>query len=156
MSLLPDGGCIAQGVTVVDETGQQIEVRSSGTEYSFIMPDCSVTVQAQFIRVLPFLDVYADQWYWDQICYIYENKIMVGTSETLFQPDMTTTRGMVATTLYHMAGSLKPAKTPSLTMSRRNTTTLFRSSGPMKIRSRRDTEAVNLAPMTALHGNSWL
>lgn len=105
VSLLPDGGCIAQGVTVVDETGQQIEVRSSGTEYSFIMPDCSVTVQAQFIRVLPFLDVYADQWYWDQICYIYENKIMVGTSETLFQPDMTTTRGMVATTLYHMAGS---------------------------------------------------
>lgn len=104
VSLFPAGGCIAQGITVVDETGQQIEVHPNGTGYSFIMPGCSVTVHAQFIRVLPFLDVYADQWYWDQICYIYENKIMVGTSETLFQPEMVTTRGMVATTLYHMAG----------------------------------------------------
>ena len=36
--------------------------------------------------------------------YCYENGLMAGTGETSFQPDMTTTRGMIVTLLYRLEG----------------------------------------------------
>ena len=52
-----------------------------------------------------FTDVDADVWYAEAVTYCRDNGLMVGTSETAFSPDTTTTRGMLVTVLYRLAGS---------------------------------------------------
>ena len=54
---------------------------------------------------LPFLDVPAGSWYEDAVWYVYENGLMAGTSETTFEPDTTTSRGMIVTVLYRLEGA---------------------------------------------------
>ncbi len=54
---------------------------------------------------LPFTDVAEEQWFYDAVEYVYENGLMNGVTETTFEPDSTTTRGMIVTVLYRMAGS---------------------------------------------------
>ena len=49
-----------------------------------------------------FSDVSADAWYADAVAYVRDNGLMSGTSETTFEPEG---RGMLATTLYRIAGS---------------------------------------------------
>ncbi len=52
-----------------------------------------------------FTDVSSDSWYYEAVSFMAEQGLMTGTSGTTFSPDETTTRGMVATILYRMAGS---------------------------------------------------
>lgn len=111
-TLLPDSGCLVQSVQVADETGTQVEIQETAGQYSFVMPEDEVHISVSFQRVLPFQDVWANQWYWDEICYMYQNNIMNGTGADRFQPESVTTQGMVVTTLYRMAGS--PAVEESL------------------------------------------
>lgn len=54
---------------------------------------------------LPFLDVPAGYWCYDEVRYIYQAGLMNGTSATAFSPAATTTRGMIVTILYRMDGS---------------------------------------------------
>ena len=68
----------------------------------------NVTVYAGWRRTeLPFIDVRGDDWFYDDVAYVYENGLMNGTSETAFSPYISTTRGMIVTILYRMEG--KPA-----------------------------------------------
>lgn len=56
----------------------------------------------------PFTDIghgtEKPHWAYNYIRYAYENKYMIGISDTLFAPDADTTRAMVVTILYRMAG----------------------------------------------------
>lgn len=52
---------------------------------------------------LPFDDVAAGSWYYDDVAYVFAKGIMVGTGGGHFSPAVTTTRGMVVTTLYEYA-----------------------------------------------------
>ena len=54
---------------------------------------------------LPFTDVPEDAWYADAAAYVYKHGLMAGTSATTFAPDVTTSRAMIATILWRMAGS---------------------------------------------------
>lgn len=54
---------------------------------------------------LPFKDVASTDWFAGSIKYVYENKLMLGVSDTEFAPKETMTRAMFATILYRMAGS---------------------------------------------------
>ena len=54
---------------------------------------------------LPFKDVPRKEWYYDAVKYVYERKIMSGTSTTGFSPDVKTTRGMIVTMLHNMENS---------------------------------------------------
>ena len=54
---------------------------------------------------LPFTDVPEDAWYEDAAAYVYKHGLMAGTSATTFAPDVTTSRAMIATILWRMAGS---------------------------------------------------
>lgn len=56
-------------------------------------------------KTLPFEDVKAGDWCFNDVLYCYENGLMKGVTETTFVPNATMTRGMVATVLYRMAGS---------------------------------------------------
>ena len=59
---------------------------------------------------LPFTDVAADADYYDDVMYVYENKIFNGFSDTSFGPDATMTRGQMVTVLWRMNGSPEPEK----------------------------------------------
>lgn len=52
----------------------------------------------------PFTDVATSAWYYDAVQYVYDNGLMVGTSDTKFSPDVTMTRAMLVTILYRLAG----------------------------------------------------
>lgn len=54
---------------------------------------------------LPFKDVASTDWFAGSVKYVYENKLMLGVSNTEFAPKETMTRAMFATVLYRMAGS---------------------------------------------------
>ena len=52
-----------------------------------------------------FTDVPEDYWASEGITYVYGHGLMAGTSATTFAPGLTTTRGMIVTILYRLAGS---------------------------------------------------
>ena len=52
----------------------------------------------------PFTDVSESNWFFNNVKFVYQNGLMNGTSETTFSPYGTTTRAMVATTLWRMEG----------------------------------------------------
>ena len=53
---------------------------------------------------LPFTDVKTRDWFYDNVVYVYENGLMDGVSDTLFDPDGTVTRGMIVTILHRLEG----------------------------------------------------
>ena len=53
----------------------------------------------------PFTDVDTDDAFFSGVKYCNMNGLMLGTSDTMFTPDAITTRAMVVTTLYRIAGS---------------------------------------------------
>ena len=58
----------------------------------------------------PFTDVTeGDDWFYDAVAYVYENNIMAGTDETIFDPYMELDRAMAAQLFYNLEG--KPAVT---------------------------------------------
>ncbi len=61
---------------------------------------------------IPFTDVPEGEWYYDAVVYVYENKLMNGTSETTFEPEEQLTRGMIVTILHRVVGT-PPAEKPS-------------------------------------------
>ena len=72
------------------------------------MPAGRVEIEVSFREIaveLPFTDVPEDAWYADAAAYVYEHGLMAGTSATAFSPDATTSRSMIATILWRMAGS---------------------------------------------------
>ena len=64
------------------------------------IPAIAFTQQEDF----PFSDVDDTQWYYEAVCYAYENELMNGTSSTSFSPDEITSRGMVVTLLHRLEG----------------------------------------------------
>lgn len=70
------------------------EIRSGG-----------VTVDVTFIpEDWPFVDVTEDKWYYDAVAYVYQQGIMVGMSETTFEPNTTVNRAQVVQMLYNLEG----------------------------------------------------
>ena len=57
----------------------------------------------------PFEDVTEGDWFYDAVAYVYENGIMAGTSETIFDPYMELDRAMAAQLFYNLEG--KPTVT---------------------------------------------
>lgn len=70
------------------------EIRSGG-----------ITVDVTFIpEDWPFVDVTEDKWYYDAVAYVYQQGIMVGMSETTFEPNTTVNRAQVVQMLYNLEG----------------------------------------------------
>ncbi|MCD8391072.1 MAG: S-layer homology domain-containing protein, partial [Firmicutes bacterium] len=121
----PDEGYEVETVTVTDEDGNEVEVTANddGT-YAFVMPATAVSVSATFTEsdgtsddnadstssgthVCPsekFGDVDTSLWYHEYIDYALENGLMNGISDTTFEPNTATTRGMIVTILYRLEG----------------------------------------------------
>lgn len=56
----------------------------------------------------PFTDVRQSDWFFKEVMYVYNKGIMLGTGGSLFRPDDTTTRGMMATILWRLEKSPAP------------------------------------------------
>ena len=70
------------------------EIRSGG-----------ITVDVTFIpEDWSFVDVTEDKWYYDAVAYVYQQGIMVGMSETTFEPNTTVNRAQVVQMLYNLEG----------------------------------------------------
>lgn len=54
--------------------------------------------------VMDFDDVAETAWYYNDVEYVWNNRLMVGTSDSLFSPNATLTRAHVVTVLYRLAG----------------------------------------------------
>ena len=53
----------------------------------------------------PFTDVHPDDWFYNDVMFVYQNGLMAGTSDTTFSPNDPITRAQVAVIFYRMAGS---------------------------------------------------
>lgn len=116
----PEDGYQVDEVIVTDQNGKEVEVTNNGDgSYTFTQPDGKVTITVTFKKksavsdcprdescpMAPFTDADKNAWYHDGVHYCVENGLMVGTSANTFEPNTTTTRGMIATILWRLEGS---------------------------------------------------
>lgn len=74
--------------------------------YKFTMPNASVYITATFkYAALPFTDVNRNQWFYDEVFYVYTNGMMEGDSATTFNPDGRMTRAMFWAVLGRIDGA---------------------------------------------------
>ena len=107
----------ADGTTVLEYTFDAFgtyecwfTARNSDT--SFLMESNHVTMQSGLPLVIaaiqgemPFLDVGTNDWFYNDVAYVWENGLMSGTAADRFSPNASTTRAMLVTVLYRMDGS---------------------------------------------------
>ncbi|MCL2200666.1 MAG: S-layer homology domain-containing protein [Oscillospiraceae bacterium] len=70
----------------------------------FIMAFGAIGVLATAPSRLPFKDVFEFDWFYDSVAWAFENEIMNGISETVFDPQANMTRAMLVTVLWRYAG----------------------------------------------------
>ena len=109
-TVTPDEDWELDTLSVTDNRGTELDVKYEGDSvYSFKMPARRVEIQVSFREIppesLPFTDIADNAWYADAVRYVYKHGLMAGTSATTFAPDVTTSRSMIATILWRMAGS---------------------------------------------------
>lgn len=107
----PDDGYMLDTLSVI-AGGKELEVTDNGDgTYSFTMPSGKVSITAAFAEEPSttvadiFNDVVPGAWYTDAVQYAYDNGLMTGTSATTFEPNTTTTRGMIVSMLHRLEGS---------------------------------------------------
>ncbi|OUP53099.1 hypothetical protein B5F17_05875 [Butyricicoccus pullicaecorum] len=112
VTVTPDDGYQLDKLAVYDEDGDKLDLNDKGDgKFTFQMPKGDVSIEVSFAPIedetpkADFSDVPADAWYAEAVQYVYENGLMTGTSDTTFSPDLTTSRSMIATILWRMAGS---------------------------------------------------
>lgn len=106
ITVLPDDGYALDEIVITDKHGEEIDFVDNGDgTITFTMPSGDVTITATFAEsdepecALPFVDVHANDWFFDPVCYVYREGLMTGTSATTFAPDATTTRAMIVSIL---------------------------------------------------------
>ena len=124
LTATPDEGYELAGWTAKDQRGLPLEITADN---AFLMPDpipeAAETPQLQRVSVTPlfrpkeapkpvnpFTDVAEGQYYYDPVLWAvnHEPQITKGTSDTLFSPGATCTRGQVVTFLWRTAGEPTP------------------------------------------------
>lgn len=113
----PDAGYEVDEIIVTDKNGNPITVFDNGDgTYSFKQPSGKVNIEVTFkeiIKVCPgdktcpmygYTDLDMTAWYHDGVHFCIENKLMNGTSTTTFAPGATTSRAMIVTILWRLAG----------------------------------------------------
>ena len=116
----PEEGYTVDEVIVTDPNGKPVEVAPNGDgTYTFVQPTGKVTITVTFRQtastsacprdescpMAPFTDADRLAWYHDGVHYCVENGLMVGTSESTFEPNTAITRGMIVTILWRLEGS---------------------------------------------------
>jgi hypothetical protein len=102
--------------TITADDGYEIEDvlvdgKSIGvvTSYTFKNVKKAHTISASFAEIKektvnPFTDVNSDDWFYENVIYLYENGLMNGTTSDTFNPNGNMTRGMFVAVLYRLSG----------------------------------------------------
>ena len=111
LTVTPDEGYELSSLAVTDAKGNVLELTDKGNgKYTFTMPASKVEITATFkqvptTHVCPaekYTDVDTTQWYHEGVDYVIANGMMNGTGTNIFEPNATTTRGMIVTILYRL------------------------------------------------------
>lgn len=122
VTVTPDDAYMLDKLVITDKAGNELEFVDNGDgTYTFTMPKGAVTITATFVEdpnweeptepeepsepALPFSDVREGDWFYDVVKYVYNEGLMTGTSATTFEPNTTTTRGMIVSILHRLEGS---------------------------------------------------
>lgn len=116
----PNDGYAIDSVIVTDSSGKSISITDNGdSTYTFTMPSSKVTVNVTFVQVQveqppvepvetpwvnPFPDVSKNDWFYDDVAYVVQNGLMGSMDNGQFNPNGTTTRGMLMTILARLEG----------------------------------------------------
>lgn len=112
-TITPDSGYVISDVLA---DGVSVKNKLLSNTYTFENVQKSHTIKATFIKESsvnpntgghPFTDVKESDWFFNDVMFVYDKGLMVGTSDTTFSPYDTTTRAMVATTIWRMEGEPK-------------------------------------------------
>lgn len=135
--LYPKSGYYADGLTVTDRLGYQIDAYYEGNDrYTFTMPASDVWLDGIFVSsyvsrpsynytppannvpqnntpsynggTISYRDVPRNSWYYNAVQYAYRYDLMSGTGGGNFSPNQITSRAMVTTILHNMAGRPAP------------------------------------------------
>ena len=112
LTVAPAEGYELGTLTAKDANGNTVALtKVSDTEYTFVVPEGNVTVSATFVEknATPFTDVKTADWWYEAVKYVYENKLMAGTSTTTFEPTAKLNRAQAVQILYNLEG--QPAVT---------------------------------------------
>ena len=110
ITVTPDKGYTLETLTVLDKDGKEISVtKKSDTQYTFTMPSGKVEVKAHFMEdnsmLNYFVDVKAEDYYYDAVLWAAEKGITSGTDAVHFSPSAPCTRAQIVTFLWRAAGS---------------------------------------------------
>ncbi|MCF0122885.1 MAG: S-layer homology domain-containing protein, partial [Ruminiclostridium sp.] len=123
-SISPEGSILVregsrQTFTIRAEDGYEIaDVIVDGasfgsvTSYTFQNVKGRHTISATFEKAkpvvepatVPFTDVHKGEWFYDDVCYVYDKDLMNGVTDDRFDPNGTTSRSMLVTVLWRLAG----------------------------------------------------
>ena len=94
----------------IDEDGSAALVFTHASQYVIVIDDRDHTP-----KDFPFVDVRESDWFYEAVDYVFQRDLMNGTDPTHFTPDGTSSRAMVATILWRMAGQPQADDTLSFT-----------------------------------------
>ena len=109
ITVTPDKGYTLESITVTDSKGNELKLTDKGNgKYTFPMPDGRAVVTATFMddntMLNFFVDVPADNYYYDAVLWAAEKGIADGTDAVHFSPDADCSRGQLVTLLWRAAG----------------------------------------------------
>lgn len=105
----PSNGYVTSFVGVVDSTNKDILcVKVSDNVYQYTQPSSNVTIHTVYYDVENTVNNYTDinyeDWYAAYASYAIEKGLMNGTAQGVFDPNIATSRGMVALILANVSG----------------------------------------------------
>ena len=113
ITVKPDSGYQLDDLTVTDKNGNELKLSDKGNgKYTFTMPASKVEINATFMddnaMLNYFVDVKANDYFYDAVLWAAQNGITSGTDAVHFTPDGVCSRAQAVTFLWRAAGSPAP------------------------------------------------
>lgn len=110
-----EGKTVESGGTLV-ANHRYLAAENTKAVFTVYSETASVSLQgnvhvSQREQTMPFTDVAETDWFYDSVRFVYENGLFQGMTGTLFMPQESMNRAMLATVLYRLAGG--PEAVPS-------------------------------------------
>ena len=112
ITVMPDKGYTLETLTVTDKNGKEVKLTEKNGKYTFTMPASKVEINATFMddnaMLNYFVDVKANDYFYDAVLWAAQNGITSGTDAVHFTPDGVCSRAQAVTFLWRAAGSSAP------------------------------------------------
>lgn len=112
ITVMLDKGYTLETLTVTDKNGKEVKLTEKNGKYTFTMPASKVEINATFMddnaMLNYFVDVKANDYFYDAVLWAAQNGITSGTDAVHFTPDGVCSRAQAVTFLWRAAGSPAP------------------------------------------------